>query len=179
MEIFETDLLGVMILKPSVYEDERGFFKEVYNKKLYDSLGIKENFVQDNLSFSTKNVLRGMHFQKKYPQGKLVSCSGGSVYDVILDINPKSPTFKKFIGIELTSKNHTMVWIPGGYAHGFCVLSDSAVFSYKCTDFHKPNDEGGIIWSDSEIKIEWPIKNPVISKKDASLPTLEKYLNET
>ena len=175
MKIEETNLFGVYIIKPTIYEDERGFFLETYNKKRYQEFGIPDIFVQDNHSRSTKGVLRGLHFQNKNPQGKLVSCSRGSVYDVAVDINPDSANYGKYFGIELSENNKYQLWIPPGYAHGFCVLSDVADFQYKCTDYFYPDDQGGIIWNDPDIKIDWPFDNPVLSDKDILNPTLHDF----
>jgi dTDP-4-dehydrorhamnose 3,5-epimerase len=168
----ETSLDGVILVEPDVYGDHRGFFKESFQKNNYKDIGIEYPFVQDNMSRSSKGVLRGLHFQKNNPQGKLVSCVNGSVYDVAVDIDINSNTYGEYFGVLLTSSNHLQLWIPPGYAHGFCVVSDSADFFYKCTDFYDPNDQQGIIWNDSELNIDWPISKPLISKKDLDLPTL-------
>ena len=120
--------------------------------------------------------MRGLHFQNKKPQGKLVSCLKGSVFDVAVDINPKSKTFKEYVSVELSAENHKQIWIPPGYAHGFCVLSDSAEIFYKCTEVYYPDDQGGIIWNDNDISISWPINNPILSEKDKNLMSLKEYL---
>ena len=172
MKVINTSLAGVLILEPEVFGDRRGFFKESFNTKRYSEAGIDLYFVQDNCSRSQRGVLRGLHFQKNKPQGKLVSCNAGCVYDVAVDINPSSPTFGQYVGAELSDKNHRQLWIPPGYAHGFCVLSKSADFHYKCTDFYDPNDEGGLAWNDPYVAIDWPINKPNLSSKDANLPTL-------
>lgn len=172
MNVIETKLPGVLIIEPKVFGDHRGFFKETFQTERYAEAGINLPFVQDNHSRSQKGVLRGLHLQKTRPQGKLVSCTRGVVYDVAVDVNPESSTFGQYIGVELTEDNHHQLWIPPGYAHGFCVLSDVADFQYKCTDLYFPEDEGGLIWNDSEVAIDWPIKVPALSEKDQKLPTL-------
>ncbi|HBJ67090.1 dTDP-4-dehydrorhamnose 3,5-epimerase [Alcaligenes nematophilus] len=177
MNIIETDLAGVLIIEPRVFGDERGFFKETFNAQRYrDQANITLPFVQDNYSRSQRGVLRGIHFQRTRPQGKLVSVTHGAVYDVAVDINPTSPTFGSYIGVELTALNHRQLWIPPGYAHGFCVLSDFADFSYKCTDFYLPQDEGGLAWNCPEVAIDWPIQNPQLSEKDKHYPVLSQLV---
>ena len=165
MKIKETKLPGVLILEPDVYVDERGYFKELFQIKKYEDLGIDLPFMQDNFSYSKHGVVRGLHFQKKHPQGKLVCCLSGSIYDVIVDFNLDSPNYGKYIGIEISDKNHRQVWIPYGYAHGFCVLSNDAYFLYKCTNIYIPSDEGGILWNDPDIDIKWPLISPLVSKR--------------
>lgn len=177
MNIEQTSLEGVIIIKHDIYEDQRGFFKETYQKNKFDEIGIKYDFVQDNFSFSNKNVIRGLHFQKSKPQGKLVWCPYGKVLDVVLDINPSSKTFRKYISVELQSNIPLSIWIPPGYAHGFSVLSDSAMFCYKCTDFYNPDDEFGVRWNDKDLNIDWGINDPIISSKDDSFPSLKEYYN--
>ncbi|MDB9957993.1 dTDP-4-dehydrorhamnose 3,5-epimerase [Oceanospirillaceae bacterium] len=173
MNVIDTKLPGVLIIEPKVLGDNRGFFKETFQAERYLEMGIDLPFVQDNHSRSQKGVLRGLHFQRSRPQGKLVSCSLGCVYDVAVDVNPQSITFGQYVGVELSGDNHRQLWIAPGYAHGFCVLSDEADFQYKCTDLYFPEDEGGLIWNDPQVAIDWPIKSPVLSKKDQKLPTLE------
>jgi len=172
----ETNLKDVLVINLQSHLDTRGFFLESFNKEKFSELGIKYEFVQDNFSRSTRGVLRGLHFQKNNPQGKLVRCSSGAVLDVVLDIDPKSPTFLDSVAIELTCENSKALWIPPGYAHGFYVLSDFADFSYKCTDFYYPDDQYGIIWNDPDAKIPWPTSKPIMSQKDLSLPLISKYL---
>ena len=172
MKVTKTKLTGVIIIEPDVFEDDRGIFKETFQSDRYKKVGIGYNFVQDNFSCSQKNVLRGLHYQKKNPQGKLASCSSGAVYDVVVDINPSSAMFGKYIGVELSEDNHRQIWVPPGYAHGFCVLTEKASFLYKCTEFYDPKDEGGIIWNDADINIEWPIERPLLSEADQKWPTL-------
>ncbi len=173
MNIIKTELDGVLVLEPTKYSDKRGFFIESYNKKILKEIGLDFDFVQDNHSRSTKDVLRGLHFQKNHPQGKLVRCVRGSVFDVAVDINKKSPNFGKYFSIELNDTNNRMLWIAPGYAHGFCVLSDVADFNYKCTEYYYPNDQAGILWSDNDIRINWPTSNPIISEKDKNYPFLK------
>lgn len=164
MKVIETKLPGVLIIEPKVFRDTRGYFQEIWNYERYAELGISLPFVQDNLSFSTKGVLRGLHYQHPNSQGKLVSVIMGEVYDVAVDIRSGSPTFGSWVGVTLSGENHRQLWIPPGFAHGFCVLSDTAYFTYKCTDFYAPHAEGGIAWNDPDIDIDWPIIH--LSDKD-------------
>lgn len=177
MKVLETVLPGVLIIEPKVFADARGFFLESYQAERYRQLGITHTFVQDNHSRSARGVLRGLHFQRSRPQGKLVSVSRGSVYDVAVDINPASPTCGQFVAVELNDENHRQLWIPPGYAHGFCVLSDIADFQYKCTDYYIPEDEGGLLWNDPQVNIPWPIEQPLLSAKDQRNPTLAQLLD--
>jgi len=172
MNVTQTQLAGVLIIEPKVFGDARGFFKETFQAERYQEAGIEYTFVQDNYSRSQKGVLRGLHFQITKPQGKLVSCPKGAVFDVAVDIDPESTTYGQYVGVELTEENHKQLWVPPGYAHGFCVLSETADFQYKCTDYYDPSDEGGVIWNDPDVAIEWPIAHPSLSSKDALLPTL-------
>ena len=172
MNVTETKLAGVLIIEPKVFGDARGFFKETFQAERYREAGIEYTFVQDNYSRSQKGVLRGLHFQITKPQGKLVSCTKGAVFDVAVDIDPNSTTYGQYVGVELTEENHKQLWVPPGYAHGFCVLSETADFQYKCTDYYDPSDECGVVWSDPDVAIEWPITDPSLSNKDAILPTL-------
>ena len=174
MNVVETQLPGVLIIEPDVFGDHRGFFKETFQIERYQEAGIDLPFVQDNHSRSQRGVLRGLHWQKTRPQGKLVSCSLGAVFDVAVDVDQNSPTFSTYVGVELSAENHRQLWIPPGYAHGFCVLSETADFQYKCTDLYIPEDEGGFIWNDPEVGIQWPIESPSLSEKDLSLPTLDE-----
>ena len=173
MEVIQTSLDGVLIIEPKVFGDSRGFFKEVYHQDRYKEIGVNEDFVQDNVSRSSRGVLRGMHFQKTKPQGKLIQCLRGEIVDVIVDINPSSKTYGQFESITINDENHRQVYVPPGYAHGFCVVSAIADISYKCTDFYCPKDEGGLIWNDPDIGIEWPIKDPSLSDKDKVHPQLK------
>jgi len=171
MNIFQTTIPGVKIIKPNLYSDRRGSFLETYNSKVYDDLlGVKLRFVQDNYSISNKSVLRGLHYQKKNPQGKLVYCSHGEILDVIVDLRKDSPTYAQWISWKLNSDEHNQIWIPPGLAHGFITLSDNAIFNYKCTAYYDPKDEGSIIWNDSDLNIDWPVVNPILSEKDMNAP---------
>ena len=169
---------GLCVITPTVHGDRRGYFSETYNYKDMKNAGFNINFVQDNQSSSTKGVLRGLHFQIQYPQTKLVRVIRGKVFDVAVDLRKGSKTFGKYYGVELTEENHKQLLIPKNFAHGFLVLSDFAEFCYKCDDFWHPNDEGGIIYSDTDINISWPkIESPLIlSDKDKILPSLKEYL---
>lgn len=177
MKIIETRLPGVLILEPDVFGDDRGFFLESYNRKRYSQIpGLDVEFVQDNHSRSTQNVLRGLHLQKRQPQGKLVRAVTGHVWDVAVDVDPESPTFRQWEGVDLTEANHRQFYIPPGYAHGFCVLSPSADFEYKCTEFYAPDDEVGLRWDDPELSVRWPISAPVLSKRDSANASLREFL---
>ncbi len=174
MKITTTALPGVLIIEPKAFGDARGFFLETFQSERYAKAGITLPFVQDNHSRSQRGVLRGLHLQSNRPQGKLVSVSRGSVFDVAVDIDPQSATFGQYVGVELSDDNHLQLWIPPGYAHGFCVLSEVADFQYKCTDFYYPEDEAGIIWNDPDVNIAWPLDNPLLSEKDQQLPRLRE-----
>ncbi len=176
MKIIETALTGVFIIEPKVFGDQRGFFLETFQAERYRDVGITLPFVQDNHSRSQRGVLRGLHFQRTRPQGKLVSVSRGAVYDVAVDINPESPTCGQYVGVVLNDENHRQFWVPPGYAHGFCVLSETADFQYKCTDLYYPDDEGGLIWSDPDVNVPWPVETPKLSEKDQANPTLRQLL---
>lgn len=177
LEVIKEPLPGLLVIKPKVFKDERGFFMETWQKVRYKDVGINDYFVQDNWSRSTKGVLRGLHFQKKHSQGKLVSVRRGKVFDVAVDIQKKSPTFGQWYGEELTDENHLQMYVPPGFAHGFCVLSDIADFVYKCTDYYNHDDQKGIIYNDPKIDIKWPITKPIISKRDDKLPMLKDILD--
>ena len=173
MNVISTALDGVKIIEPKVFSDSRGFFLETFQLERYRSaLGIDLEFVQDNHSRSKRGVLRGLHAQRLHPQGKLVRVSRGVIFDVAVDIDPQSPTFGQWVGAELSDDNHRQMWIPPGYAHGFIVLSDVVDFEYKCTDYYHPEDEIGFIWNDPDVGIEWPMQEPLVSDRDAHLPTL-------
>lgn len=177
MEVVKTPIEGVLLIKPQVFGDERGYFVETWQKERYEAAGINLPFVQDNHSKSTKGILRGLHFQKQHPQGKLVMVSLGEVFDVAVDIRKGSPTFGKWFGAILNQENQNQLWIPPGMAHGFVVLSDIAHFHYKCTDFYHPGDEGSIRWNDPTIGIDWPYKEePVLSAKDQIAPFFKDAL---
>jgi len=167
MKIIDTKIADVKIIEPKVFGDERGFFLETFQKERYlSALNIDGDFVQDNHSRSSKGVLRGLHFQRENPQGKLVRVVRGEVFDVAVDIRPESPTFKQWVGVYLSEENKTQFWIPPGLAHGFVVISDFADFEYKCTNYYDPSSEGCLLWNDPEIGIEWPITEPLLSAKD-------------
>lgn len=172
MKVIETELPGVLLLEPRVFKDDRGSFLETFQEQRYEDAGIAAGFVQDNLSYSTKNTLRGLHYQNPKGQAKLVQVIQGAVFDVAVDIRVGSPDFGRWVGVELTGENHRQLFIPAGFAHGFVVLSDNAIFSYKCSDFYSPKDEGGIIFSDPGINIDWPEGNFVLSPKDKTYPCL-------
>jgi len=173
----ESDLPGVCILEPVVHGDARGFFLEHYNARVFAKLGIPHVFVQDNHSRSGKGVLRGLHFQLGQPQAKLVRVIRGEVFDVAVDVRVGSPTFGKWTGVTLSEENKRLFFIPEGFAHGFYVLSESADFMYKCSDFYSPTEDRGILWSDPDINIAWPLDGtkPVVSKKDSEQPLLSKF----
>ncbi|MBB6002426.1 dTDP-4-dehydrorhamnose 3,5-epimerase [Arcicella rosea] len=175
MKVTEASLKDVLIIEPPVFGDARGVFFESFNSITWAKQGLPSEFVQDNQSFSVKGVLRGLHFQQgEFAQGKLVRVITGRVLDVAVDIRPDSPTFGKWEFFELDGKSNKMVYIPVGFAHGFLALEDS-IFSYKCTAGYNKASEGGIIWNDPVLKIEWPVENPNISDKDLILPTFESY----
>ena len=173
MNVIEIDLRGVKLIKPRVFEDDRGFFLETFHRSRYEeALGTNLDFVQDNHSFSTKGVLRGLHFQMRHPQAKLVRVVHGSVFDVVADVDPTSPTFGKWRGFTLDEENKHQLYVPKGYAHGFQVLSESADLEYKCIGYYAANDESGVVWNDPDLAIRWPLRNPILSTKDLALPTL-------
>jgi dTDP-4-dehydrorhamnose 3,5-epimerase len=174
MKFSKTSLPGVLLVEPDVYKDGRGFFLETYHQEKYAEEGIVQSFVQDNRSHSKKNVLRGLHYQLRQPQAKLVYVITGEIFDVAVDIRRGSQTFGKWEGVYLSSENNRQVFIPEGFAHGFCVLSETADVLYKCSDLYNPDDEFGILWSDSSIGIEWPVTKPVLSPKDSDYPRLNK-----
>lgn len=177
IKVTTCEIEGLYIIEPKVFEDDRGYFMETYHQKEMEEAGIYTAFVQDNQSMSTKGVLRGLHFQKQYPQGKLVRVVRGTVFDVAVDLRKASKTFGKWFGVELSAENKKQFYIPEGFAHGFLVLSDEAEFCYKCTDFYHANDEGGIAWNDETIGIEWPITDDMellISEKDKNWKTIKE-----
>jgi len=177
MKVIDTAIADVKIIEPKVFGDERGFFLETFQADRYrKEAGINLTFVQDNHSRSTKGILRGLHFQIKRPQGKLVRVVSGSVYDVAVDIRPESPTFKQWVGVVLSAENHRQLWVPPGLAHGFVVISGNADYEYKCTDHYDPADEGCIHWKDPELKIGWPVDRPALSEKDSAAPCLKDLL---
>ena len=170
---------GLKVITPQVFGDERGYFVETYNKRDFEEAGITCEFVQDNQSASKRGVLRGLHFQKEFPQDKLVRCINGEVFDVAVDLRKGSKTFGKWFGVVLSAENKKQFFIPKGFAHGFLVLSDYAEFAYKCSDFYHPNDEGGLLWSDPEIGVEWPLQDGVeliLSEKDTKWSGIKEYI---
>jgi dTDP-4-dehydrorhamnose 3,5-epimerase len=173
MKVTETAIPGALLIEPKVFGDSRGFFLETFHAARYAEAGIYGPFVQDNHSHSAKGVLRGLHFQKQYPQGKLVYVTSGTVFDVAVDIRKESPSFGKWVGVILSADEHKQFYVPPGFAHGFCVLSDRADFHYKCTDYYHPEDEASLRWNDPAIGIEWPLTNPTLSTKDANAPYLK------
>ena len=177
IKVERCDIEGLCVITPTVFNDDRGYFVETYNKNDFTEAGLDMEFVQDNQSKSSKGVLRGLHFQKEHPQGKLVRVLIGEVYDVAVDLRKDSKTYGKYFGVALSDENKKQFYIPKGFAHGFVVLSDEAVFAYKCTDFYHPNDEGGLKYDDPDIGIDWPIEglNLIMSEKD----TKWKGLKET
>jgi dTDP-4-dehydrorhamnose 3,5-epimerase len=173
VNVVKTKLQDCVIIEPKVFGDERGFFLETFQSERYaDLAGITLPFVQDNHSRSSKGVLRGLHFQKTKPQGKLVRVVRGAVFDVAVDLRKSSKTFGQWEGVELSEENKKQFWIPPGYAHGFVVLSETVDFEYKCTDYYDSSDEGSILWSDPALDISWPVDNPILSDKDASAKRL-------
>lgn len=175
MKVITTKLKDCVVIEPNIFGDERGFFLETYQQKRYkDIAGINLAFVQDNHSRSSKHVLRGLHFQTKRPQGKLVRVVNGEVYDVVVDIRKASKTFGSWFGIVLSAKNKKQIWVPPGFAHGFMVTSKNADLEYKCTDYYDPSNEGCIAWNDPDLSIDWPLENPIISEKDRN----GKFLSE-
>jgi dTDP-4-dehydrorhamnose 3,5-epimerase len=172
------DIEGLKVIEPKVFGDDRGYFFESYNYKDYAAAGITEEFVQDNQSASKRGVLRGLHFQKEFPQDKLVRVIRGEVFDVAVDLRKDSKTYGKWFGVVLSEENKKQFFIPKNFAHGFLVLSDYAEFAYKCTDFYHPNDEGGLIWNDPDIGIEWPLQEGVeliMSEKDQVWPGIKEF----
>jgi dTDP-4-dehydrorhamnose 3,5-epimerase len=175
VNVTATDLPGVLIIQPRIFGDERGFFLETFQAERYrKEAGISLAFVQDNHSRSKRGVLRGLHFQKQHPQGKLIRTARGEIFDVAADVDPQSTTFGRWVGVTLSDMNHRQLWIPPGYAHGFVVISEIADFEYKCTDYYHAPSETGVIWNDPDLDIAWPIENPTLSATDERLPTLAK-----
>ena len=178
MKVFETKLPGVLVLEPEVFSDSRGGFMETWSRHRYEGAGINEDFVQDNVSFSRKSVLRGLHYQFPHSQGKLIQVLSGEVFDVAVDIRLGSANFGKWVGEILSGENHRQLYIRPGFAHGFYVMSESAVFSYKCTDYYNRKAERGIIWNDPELNIDWPGEEPLLSAKDKAYPSLKNIDTE-
>jgi len=178
MKVIETVLPGALVLEPQVFGDARGFFYESYNEAKYLAAGVDHRFVQSNVSRSAKGVLRGLHYQWPNPQGKLVSVLEGEVYDVAVDIRRGSPTFGKSVGVMLTADNHRHFWVPEGFAHGFCVLSEFATFTYQCTALYDAKADAGIRWNDADLAIDWPLSAPLLSDKDGKTPLLKDVAPE-
>ena len=174
MNVVETNLPDVLIIEPRVFGDERGFFMETWNGRRYEEAGLPGRFVQDNLSYSARGVLRGLHFQNPQPQGKLVSVLRGEVFDVAVDIRVGSPTFGEWTGVTLSAENKRQFYVPPDFAHGFLVTSEDALFFYKCTDYYAPSAEGIVLWNDPEIGIEWPTDAPTLSERDSKAPPLRE-----
>ena len=172
--MIETGLPGVLLLEPKVFADSRGFFLETYNAAVFREIGIDDPFVQDNQSRSSRGVLRGLHYQEPNPQGKLVRCTRGSLFDVAVDIRVGSPDFGKWFGADLSDENKRMLWIPPGFAHGFCATSDIADLMYKCTALYDAKADRAIAWNDPEIGIHWPVEKPLVSPKDGAAPMLKE-----
>jgi dTDP-4-dehydrorhamnose 3,5-epimerase len=168
-------LAGLIVVEPRVFRDDRGFFFEPYHAPRYKSGGIEVDFVQDNHSFSTQGVLRGLHFQKSPGQAKLVRCARGRIWDVAVDIRPDSATFGKWWGLELDSESHRQLFIPVGFAHGFCVLSPEAEVMYKCSSIYEPTTESGIAWDDPDFAVAWPLKDPIVSDRDRAGQSFRQY----
>lgn len=173
MKVTKTEL-GVLLIEPDVFGDARGFFMETYQEERYRKGGIKIRFVQDNLSYSLKGTLRGLHYQLPHAQAKLVQVLDGEVFDVVVDIRKGSPNFGKWISTILSGENRRQLFIPEGFAHGFCVVSPHALFTYKCSDFYDPPSERGVIWSDPDLAIPWPVEKPLLSQKDEGYPRLRE-----
>jgi len=178
MEVIETNLKGVLVLKPKVFNDARGYFFESYNRNLFLQAGLDLNFVQDNQSLSQKGVLRGLHFQNNpHAQGKLVRVITGAVYDVAVDIRKSSPTYGQWFGMELNEENKWMMYIPEGFAHGFATLRDNTIFSYKCTNFYNKASEDCLLWNDPQIGINWNLENPLLSEKDLQGKLIKDFVS--
>lgn len=174
-EFIKMDIPEVVLVKPKIFEDERGFFMETYKSTDFEKAGITQNFVQDNHSKSTKGIIRGLHYQTNpKAQAKLVRCSSGEIFDVAVDVRKGSPTFGKWVGTKLSAKNKKMLFIPEGFAHGFLVLSDNVEVIYKASETYSPEHDAGILWNDPDIGIEWDIDNPILSEKDKNLPPLKE-----
>ncbi|HUR91697.1 MAG TPA: dTDP-4-dehydrorhamnose 3,5-epimerase [Gemmatimonadaceae bacterium] len=167
-----TGLPGVLLLNLKTFSDSRGVVVETFNERTFADAGVSGDFVQDNHSRSRRGVLRGLHFQKKAPQGKLIRAIRGAIFDVAVDVRVGSPTFAQWIGVTLTADSAQALWVPPGFAHGFCTLSEEADVLYKCTGFYDPTDESGVVWNDTTVGIKWPVDDPVLSIRDAALPPL-------
>ena len=179
MIIESTPLQGLLRIQPDVFGDSRGYFQETWNLRRYTEAGLDRHFVQDNLSYSRRGILRGLHFQNPGPQGKLVYVLQGEVFDVAVDVRADSPTFGQWYGELLSSENHVQLFVPEGFAHGFCVTSEHALFAYKCTSFYNPSAEHSILWNDPAIGISWPIDDPELSAKDRDGAPLSDFNRES
>ena len=171
MRVRATAIPEVLIIEPDVFTDKRGFFMETFHEERYREMGINVDFVQDNLAYSVEGTLRGLHYQHPNAQAKLIQVIQGEIFDVAVDIRAGSPTFGKWVGEILSDTNKKQLFIPAGFAHGYCVLSDSALVTYRCSTFYSLKDEKGILWSDPDLKIAWPLQNPLVSEKDRKLPS--------
>jgi dTDP-4-dehydrorhamnose 3,5-epimerase len=178
MKVTPYEIDGLLLIEPKVFGDARGYFLESFNRQRYRDAGMEFEFVQDNFSYSRKGTLRGMHFQNPAPQGKLVSVLQGEVFDVAVDIRRDSPTFGRWAGVTLSSENKHQFFVPPGFAHGFLVTSETALFHYKCTNLYSAKDEGGFVWNDPEVGIKWPVDAPVLSSRDANAPLLRDLPRE-
>ncbi len=174
MNVLTCDLSGLLVIEPEVFGDPRGFFLETWNRGRYADAGIDADFVQDNVSFSRRGTLRGLHFQNPRPQGKLLQVLQGEIYDVAVDIRRSSPTFGRWHGLALSSENKLQFYVPPGFAHGFVVVSEHALVHYKCTDFYSPKDELAVRWNDPAIAIDWPVKEPLLSDRDSKAVRLSE-----
>ncbi|MBW1989142.1 MAG: dTDP-4-dehydrorhamnose 3,5-epimerase [Deltaproteobacteria bacterium] len=179
IKIAPADIPDVLIVETPVYTDPRGLFSEMFHAKKFAEAGFVHSFVQDNRSLSRKGVIRGLHYQRQVPQGKLVGCAYGEIFDVAVDLRRSSPTFGKWTGTTLSGENGRQMFIPEGFAHGFCALSETALVVYKCTDFFAPDDDRGIFYADPDIGVDWPVEDPVVSEKDRGLPLLSSVDPET
>ncbi|MGD8574264.1 MAG: dTDP-4-dehydrorhamnose 3,5-epimerase [Gammaproteobacteria bacterium] len=174
MRVTELELPGVKLLEPDLHRDDRGWFRETWRRDRYAELGVAEDFVQDNHSRSRQGVLRGLHFQRRHPQGKLLTVLRGRIYDVVAEIRPQSPCHRRWVAVELDDETGAQLYVPPGYAHGFVVLSEQADVAYRCSAYYVPGDDGGVIWNDPDLAIDWPVSDPLLSAKDAELPPLAK-----
>lgn len=176
MEILKSDIDGIVLVKPKKFFDERGYFLETFERFRYSEVGIDDDFVQDNQSHSSRGVLRGLHCQLKFPQAQLVTVLSGSIFDVVVDLRPNSRTFCQWMGRELGGDGPVQIYMPPGFAHGFCVLSEYADLHYKVTRPYCSSDEGGILWCDPDLAIDWPIKNPILKSRDTNFPSMSEFL---
>ena len=172
MKVLPTELDGVLVIEPTIFGDQRGFFLESFQKQRYRDAGIDIEFVQDNISFSVRHTLRGLHYQYPHGQAKLVQVLQGEIYDVAVDIRQGSPTFGRWTGVVLSEENRRQFFLPEGFAHGFCVMSATALFMYKCSAYYAPEEEGGICWDDPDLGIPWPVQTPILSQRDGTFSAL-------